>query len=286
MVSYAVGFALLSMTFGGFIDTLYKVYARETRSRGMYLFGMGLVWLLLQLAELGISGEVFALDGVNLGYGLAAGALVTLSNLLYIESMTHLDISLGATIYRLNTVGVVILGVIFLGESLGGVKLLGIACGIVAVIFLYQRDASHRARLVSLFLWIILLAALLRAGFGVVSKAGITAGASPSMIMVLAAASWVAGGLCYAICRERRMPVGRAEMGYCLASGLVVFAIVNFLMLGLRHGEATVVIPIANLSFIAALAMSVLLRYERISARKIVAVGFASAAIVLLSRVA
>lgn len=284
-MSYAVGFALLSMTFGGFIDTLYKVYARETRSRGMYLFGMGLVWLLLQLAELGISGETFVLDGVNLGYGLAAGALVTVSNLLYIESMTHLDISLGATIYRLNTVGVVILGVLFLGESLGGVKLLGIACGIVAVIFLYQRDASHRARLVSLFLWIILLAALLRAGFGVVSKAGITAGASPSMIMVLAAASWVAGGLCYAICRERRMPVGRAEMAYCLASGLVVFAIVNFLMLGLRHGEATVVIPIANLSFIAALAMSVLLRYERITVRKLVAVGFASTAIVLLSRV-
>ena len=261
-MSYAVGFALLSMTCGGFIDTLYKVYARKTRSRGMYLFGMGLVWLLLQLAALGIGGEAIVLNQVNLEYGLAAGAMVTLSNLLYIESMTHLDISLGATIYRLNTVGVVIFSVLFLGESLGGIKLLGIACGIIAVIFLYRR-----------------------AGFGVISKAGITAGASPSMIMVLAAASWVAGGLFYAVCRERHIPLGGSEIGYCVASGLVVFGVANFLILGLRHGEATVVIPIANLSFIVALGMSVLLRYERISALKVVAVGFASAAIVLLSRV-
>lgn len=284
-MSYAVAFALLSMTCGGFIDTLYKVYARKTRSRGMYLFGMGLVWLLLQLAELGIGGEAFVLNRVNLTYGLAAGAMVTLSNLLYIESMTHLDISLGATIYRLNTIGVVVFSVLFLGESLGGIKLLGIACGIIAVVFLYKRDDTRQARLVSLFLWVIILAALFRAGFGVISKAGITAGASPSMIMVLAAASWVAGGLFYAICRERHIPVGGSEIGYCVASGLVVFGVANFLILGLRHGEATVVIPIANLSFIVALAMSVLLRYERISARKVVAVGFASAAIVLLSRV-
>lgn len=285
-MSYAVAFALLSMTFGGFIDTLYKVYARKARSRGMYLFGMGLVWLLLQLVALGIRGEAFVFDGINLGYGLAAGAMVTMSNLLYIESMAHLDISLGATIYRLNTVGVVVLGVLFLGEPLGGVKMLGITCGVVAVLFLYQRQHSRRAGAVSYFLGAIILAAILRAAFGVISKAGITSGASPSMLMVLAAASWVGGGLCYALWREQRMSVGRNEVGYCLASGVVVFAIANFLILGLRHGEATVVIPIANLSFIAALAMSILLRYERITARKIVAVAFASAAIFLLARAA
>ena len=279
-----MGFALLSMTFGGLIDTLYKVYARKSRSRGVYLFGMGLVWLLLQLAELVIRGESFVVNGTTLGYGFAAGAMVTLSNLLYIESMTHLDISLGATVYRLNTVGVVILGVIFLGEPMGAIKLAGIGCGVVAVIFLYQRGDGHDARMVSLFLWVIILAAMFRASFGVISKAGITAGASPSMIMIFAALSWVAGGLCYAFARERRMPVGGKEVGYCVASGLVVFAIVNFLMLGLKYGEATVVIPIANLSFIVALLISVALRYERISIRKLIAVGFASAAIVLLSR--
>ena len=282
-MSYAVAFALLSMTFGGLIDTLYKVYARKALSRGAYLLGMGLVWLLLQLVELGVHGEALKLSSEDLRFGIAAGIMVTLSNLLYIESMTHLDISLGATIYRLNTVGVVVLGFLFLAEPLGGVKLLGIACAIVAVVFLHQRGEGEGARLVGVFIWVILLAALLRAAFGVISKAGITAGASPSMIMVLAAACWVVGGFMYALWKERRLPVGREEVAYCVASGLVVFAIVNFLMLGLRYGEATIVIPIANLSFIVALGISIALGYEHLTKRKCIAVAFAAAAIVLLS---
>ncbi len=285
-MSYAVAFALLSMTFGGLIDTLYKVYARKARSRGVYLFGMGLVWLLLQLVELGARGESLQFNSTELRYGIAAGAMVTLSNLLYIESMTHLDISLGATIYRLNTVGVVMLGFLFLAEPLGSIKMLGIACAVIAVIFLYQRHDGDRGRLINAFLWVIILAAILRAAFGVIAKGGIMAGASPSMIMVSAAACWMAGGLCYTLYRERSMSVGLKEIGYCVGSGLVVFAIVNFLMLGLRYGEATIVIPIANLSFVVALAISVGLGYERLTSQKCVAVGFAAAAIFLLSRAA
>ncbi len=285
-MSYAVVFALLSMTFGGFIDTLYKVYARRARSRGVYLFGMGLVWLLLQLIELHARGDSLNFTSADLRYGVAAGVMVTLSNLLYIESMTHLDISLGATIYRLNTVGVVILGLLFLAEPLGGLKMLGIASAVIAVIFLYQRDESERGRIVATFIWVIIFASLLRAAFGVIAKGGMMVGASASMIMVISAVCWMAGGLCYALFRERRLSTGRKEIGYCVASGLVVFAIVNFLMLGLSYGEATVVIPIANLSFVVALAISVALRYERLTARKCIAVAFAAAAIFLLSRAA
>ena len=35
----------------------------------------------------------------------------------------------------------------------------------------------------------------------------------------------MAGGLCYALFRERRLSTGRKEIGYCVASGLVVFGI-------------------------------------------------------------
>ncbi len=43
------------------------------------------------------------------GYGLIAGPMLVLANILLIESVAHLDISLGSTIYKLNTIGFVVL---------------------------------------------------------------------------------------------------------------------------------------------------------------------------------
>ena len=88
----------------------------------MFLAGTGAVWGLLQFITLKFSGQSIVLDLHTVSFGLTAGALVTVSNLLLIESLTHLQVSLGSTIYRLNTIGVVILSFLFLGESLETVR--------------------------------------------------------------------------------------------------------------------------------------------------------------------
>jgi len=49
-----------------------------------------------------------------------------------VETLTHIDVSLGSTVYRLNTIGVVIMSFLVLGESVGGCKLSGIMLGIIA----------------------------------------------------------------------------------------------------------------------------------------------------------
>ena len=116
--SQAIGYALLSLLFAGCLDVVYKRYALKQRSRGMFLAGTGVVWGLLQFITLKYSGQSIVLDPNTVKFGLTAGVLVTLSNLLLIESLTHLQVSLGSTIYRLNTIGVVILSFLFLGESL------------------------------------------------------------------------------------------------------------------------------------------------------------------------
>jgi uncharacterized membrane protein len=55
-------------------------------------------------------------------------------------------------------------------------------------------------------------------------------------------------------------------------------------MLALERGEASVVVPIANMSFVVAMLLSVFLGMERLTGRKIVAGGLAAAAIVVLAR--
>ncbi len=52
----------------------------------------------------------------------------------------------------------------------------------------------------------------------------------------------------------------------------------------LALGEASVVITIANLSFLSALGVALLLKMERINGRKLAAMGFAVGAITFLTQ--
>jgi len=136
------------------------------------------------------------------------------------------------------------------------------------------------------FFAIAVAASLLRAGFGVTSKAGLSSGANGPTMMLIAAACWVIGGFCYAWLRERRVRVTGKKLLYSVLSGTLVFLVVNTLYLGLERGEASIVVPIANLSFVAAISLSVITRMEMLSLRKVIAMAFAVASVVLLSRAA
>ena len=67
-----------------------------------------------------------------------------------------------------------------------------------------------------------------------------------------------------------------------LVSGLLVVAVVNTLIRGLELGDATTVIPIANLSFVAVLAISVLWGMEKLTPRKLAALVLAAGCIWLM----
>ncbi len=284
-MSAAIGFALVSLLFAGVNDVVFKRYSRRERSRGMYVLGIGIVWGILQLLALTAQGQQIDLATPTLAFGIAAGVMVTLSNLLLLESLTHLDVSLGSTIYRLNTVGVVILSFMFLGEPLYPVKLLGIGFAVVAVLFLYRDRPTHvEVRALNLFFWVAVSASVLRAGFGVTFKAGLSQGGHPPTMMLIAATCWIIGGFCYAWLRERRIRITRKKLGYAALSGVLVFFIVNSLTLALERGQASVVVPIANLSFIVALALSVAMKMERFTIPKTIATVCAAVSIYLLAQ--
>lgn len=282
--SQAIGYALLSLLFAGCLDVVYRRYALKQRSRGMFLAGTGAVWGLLQLITLNLSGQSISLDPQTVKFGLTAGILATLSNLLFIESLTHLQVSLGSTIYRLNTIGVVILSFLFLGESLETFQFLGITCGIVATSFLYQRNSDELApQMLNLFFWMIILASMLRAGFSVVTKAGLSLDASGPTMLVIASTCWMVGGFSYAVLRERRVKITGGKVRYSLISGVLVYLIVSTLFAALERGDASVVVPIANLGFVIALGISLVLGMERLNIRKCIALAFASASVIMLT---
>ncbi|MFQ6021871.1 MAG: EamA family transporter [Acidiferrobacterales bacterium] len=281
----AIAFALLSLLFAGINDVVFKRYSRKERSRGMYVFGIGVVWTVLQVITFRAQGIPFAFDQNTLLFGLTAGVFLTISNILLIESLTHIEVSLGSTIYRLNTIGVVILSVFFLSEPLGLLKSLGIVAGIIGVLLLYQKQSdSHHNTVFVVFFAVAIAASLSRAAYGVSAKAGILQNADPNTMLLLFSSSWIVGGACYAKLREKRFRLTRKKVLYSLLSGILVFLIVNFLMLAIEYGEASIVIPVANLSFVVALFLSTALKMEALTVRKLCAVGCAAASIALLSQ--
>jgi len=286
-LSRAILFALLSLFFAGLLDVVYKRYSRKERSRGTYVFGIGVVWCVLQTAALAMGEEGLIVDATSIRYGLFAGLCLTLSNLLLLESLTHINISLGSTVYRLNTIGVVVMAFLFLGEALGGIKLLGVGLGIVAVGLLYRPDPTamseeNRGRFLPFFLMAV-AASLFRAGYGVITRGGIVHQADPQTMLLLCALSWIVGGAFYARLREGRFRLTKKKVGYALVSGVLVFLVVDFLMLAVKYGEASIVIPIANMSFVMAMLLSVVLRFEPFSLRKGVAMVVACLAIATLT---
>jgi len=285
MMSSTVVFALLSLVCAGANDVVFKRYAAKERSRGAYIFGIGIVWAVLQSTLAAGTGVDIVPSSATLGYGLLAGVLLTVSNLCLLESLTHIDASLGSTIYRLNTVGVVILSVLFLNETPGGLALGGVGLGIVAVFLLYRREGHGEAtgRRFALFFGLAVLASFCRATYGVVSKAGLADGAGLQSMLVIAALSWIVGGAGYALLREKRLKITGKKAAYSLLSGILVFLIVNFLLLAIEHGQASIAIPIANMSFVVALLLSVGLGMERLTARKLAAVVLSVGSLLLLS---
>lgn len=282
----AAAYALASLVCAGLTDVVHKRYSGVARSRGLYVLGIGVTWTLLQSAIVWAMGEGLRLDAPTIAFGLAAGVLVAASNILLIESLTHIDVGLGSTIYRLNTVAVVVMAVFVLGESLTGVKLAGVLLGITAVILLFERVHPHvqARRTFLLFFGLVVLASLLRACFGILSKLAAQHDVNLMAMLLFNAPVWIVMGGIYALWRKERIRVTRATLMYSATSGALICGVASFLMLAVARGEASVVVPIANMSFLVSLLISAGLRMERLTPRKLAAVGLAVAAIAVLAQ--
>jgi len=285
MQNTAIFFALLSLIFGGLNEIVFKRYSARERSRGMMISGVGLVWCLLLSLDVHVSGDTILFNHPTWFYGLVAGISVAIANILLLESLRHMEVSLGSTIYRLNTIAVVILSIIFLNESLSGFKLAGVGCGLAAVLLLYHHHNSTGSNtMLKTGLILVIVGALLRAVYSVVTKAGLSAEADANGLILISSICWIVSGLLYAVLIEHRYSITRSKVSYALVSGLIVYGIVKTLVIALSLGEASVVVTIANMSFLVALFVALVTKMEVLSVKKVSAMVFAVSAILLLTQ--
>jgi len=284
-MSDGVGYALLSLLAAGVLDVVFARYSGTHRATGAYLVVTGVVVIVGQSVALAVARVPLAFEAGAALWGMFAGAVVMLANALLIQSLAGINVSLGSTIYRLNTVVVIIFAVVFLRESLTAPKLAGVLLGLLAVILLYQQGGrGGDDRLIRASVGIAMGASLLRAAFGIVSKIGLADGTDPFVFMLYVGAGWTLAATFYGMLRRHRAPPPlRQILPSAFVSGTLICLVATFLLLGLRTGEASVVIPIANMSFVVALLISSAYAMERFTLRKLLAVGSAALAIAMLT---
>lgn len=275
-----IGFALCCLVFTAGNDFVFKLYARKTRSKGLFVAMVGVVWLAaLSWLPRASTGNPAA----TMLWGAVSGLFSVGGNLLLIEAMSRQSVGFCSFVYRLNMVLVVIGAVLLLGESPGAAQYGGIVLATGAIILFWPQDAGDR-RLVWGGVALLLAAAGMRAGMGLSYKYGFMHGADRNMVTIINSVFWIVGGVLYALWRERdAVKIDRKLLSYGLLSGLLVAGIVFFMAASLYRGDAAVVLPIAQMSFLLTFALGAVILKEKFTRRHIAALVCGAAGIVLLS---
>ena len=266
-------------------DFVFKLFARKPRSRGLFVFVIGIAWAICSLFLPDLRGVNWQ---TTLLWGAISGFFSVVGNLLLIEAMGKQSAGLCSTIYRLNLALVVPGAWLLFKENNTLLQGLGIALAFAAVLFFLPGSNSGEKRQdAKLGIILVIIAALLRAGMGLSYKYAFNLGASPNGINLVNALCWVAGGLIYFYLRERSagnngMP-DRKIAGYGVLSGLFVFGIVFFMAHSVRLGNASIVLPIMQMSFVVTFVLSAVFLKEKLTIYKFAALLCGAAALLLLS---
>lgn len=276
-------FALCAMLCFGFSDLVYKrasargVPAHHLMMVQSWLYGClvlvyGLITGTLDFrptALWGVVAGVFAYTGFyNFAKSLAGGA-----------------ISINAPIFRLSFTLTALLAVLFLREPLGAFKIAGLLCALVGV-WLLMGSSTGVALTPALKRSLIrVLIATVSVGIAnLIYKVGLLSGANPATLLVAQACVVITMGTLNTLRIDGALTFGKSAALHASVTAVLLTAAFIFLFEGLARGQASVLVPVAQMGFVVtALAGFIFLR-EPFSARKGAGLVFALAALACLAQ--
>ena len=283
----AVLYAFYCLGFAAFNDFVFKLFARKPRSRGIFIFVVGVIMTAVQMVLLPDWRDTSSWKATLL-WGVICGFCSVVGNVLLIESMSRLSAGVCSTVYRLNLALVIPLAVIFFDEKPIWYQWIGVALALAAVLAFMPVGEKKSVGRKSDYAMLI-LAMMLRAGMGIAYKYAFKyAGAAESGVQIVNGLAWVVGGIVYYLLGERKRFSAKEAfapkvLGYGAGSGVLVTGIIYFMAKSLAAGDASIVLPIQQMSFLATFFLGVFFLKEKITIRKVAALVCGVAALLLLS---
>lgn len=278
----SIQFAIGALIFFGWGDFLFK-RAADSGIRAHHFMLLQAIFFSPSVISIAFFSGALHFTPYAL-WGSLAGLFIFLGLYNFSRSLAGGAVSINAPLFRMNFIVTAALAIALLGEPLTLPKAFGLAAALVAV-WLLVGGAVQRgmfgAPTVRRSLWQALLATLSFGAANFCHKIGLLHGVPPLTMLAAQVSVFVSLAFvsCLLIDGGMKVPWLRWPLGlYCAAVLLVAFVC---LLRGLAVGEASVVAPIAQMGFIVAAALGIVLLGERLTARK--AVGLAAAAVALVA---
>lgn len=276
-----IEYALVAMVCFGLADFVYKRAAGAGVQAHQFL--MLQAWFFAPTALLyGLSSGTLAFTASAL-WGAAAGLFAYTGLYNFARSLQGGSVSVNAPIFRLSFVITAALAVWLLHEALTPLKSAGLGLALVAAwLLLGGGNSAQRASGASLVRVIVATLAFGFANF--IYKLGVLGGATPASLLVAQAVVFIslATGMACAIDRGLRPP--RAALPRAATAAMLLVAAFILLIEGLTRGEASVLVPVAQMGFVFTSALGIVLLGESFDVRKGAGLAAALAALACLAR--
>jgi drug/metabolite transporter (DMT)-like permease len=276
-----IGFALGAMICFGVSDLIYKRGAAAGFTASDFL--MSQAWIFCPGVTLyaWVTGTLH--PQLSAVWGGLAGFFLFVALFNFTRSLQTGAVSTNAPIFRLNFTLTAALAILLLGESLNAAKVIALLCALVAVWLLLAEAGIARGKSSWASLGRVLIATAAMALANLFYKIGLQNGAWPETMV--AAQAWVFCSLAtlFGLLGDGGFRAPREIWIYAASAAVALFGAFVALMHGLALGPASVLVPVAQMSFVFTALLGAALFHERLDAKKYAGLAIAAAALVLFA---
>jgi drug/metabolite transporter (DMT)-like permease len=283
-MSSETGYAVAALVLYGLADFVFKRAAAAGVKAHQFL--MVQAWFFSSLTFAYALATHMLVPVPAALWGGLAGLFVFVAFYNFARSLAAGSVSINAPIFRLNFVVTAVLAVALLGEALTAMKALGLALALAAVWLLLGEGGapSGESKNVNRRSLVQVLTATIALGLAnFFHKIGLMHGAPPATMLCGQAAVFVSLATAFAGVADRGIRPLPATWRYSPLAAVLLVGAFLLLLRSLVHGEASVLVPIAQMGFIVTAALGVAVLHESITLRKSAGLAAALGALAVLA---
>ena len=260
----AVTLALAALVVGAVADLLYRVGQTRGIDTGVFLFWQSTIFTTGMWAGALATGQVENILTSTWIWGLPSGLLSYIGLYLFILSLRNGDASVNAPVFRLNFVVTAAGGILLLNEAASLAKIAGILLAVLSVFSLLNLRAIREGGSARQSLVTVVAASLLFGSVGVLAKQALNEGSTAIPLILTQTVSFHTCAILYVVFTRRWRPNAPTIRYVPPISALqLVWSVLVFQALSL--GDASVIFPVVQLSFVLTAVMAVVFLKEAVT---------------------